>query len=82
MSISYDKLWKLLIDKKMNKTEFRISSNISTNTLAKLGKDQPVSMDMLIKICNYFQCNISDIMDIHPQQRHDGGETDGKNHYK
>jgi len=78
MSISYDKLWKLLIDKKMNKTEFRISANISTNTLAKLGKNQPVSMDILIRICNYFQCNISDIMDVHPLQEQIGGETDEK----
>lgn len=78
MSISYDKLWKLLIDKKMNKTEFRISANISTNTLAKLGKNQPVSMDILIRICNYFQCNISDIMDVHPLQEQVGGETDEK----
>ncbi len=82
MSISYDKLWKLLIDKKMNKTEFRISTNISTNTLAKLGKNQPVSMDILIKICNYFQCNISDIMDVYPLKGQDGRETDGKKHYK
>lgn len=72
MSISYDKLWKILIDKKMNKTEFRNAVNISTNTLAKLGKNKPVSMDILIRICNYFQCNISDIMDINPLHGQNG----------
>ena len=78
MSISYDKLWKLLIDKKMNKTEFRIATDIGTNTLAKLGKNQPVSMEVLLKICNYFQCNISDIMDIYPLQETDGGNKNEK----
>ncbi|OQB14696.1 MAG: hypothetical protein BWY15_00846 [Firmicutes bacterium ADurb.Bin193] len=64
MVISYDKLWKLLVDKKMTKTQFRLATNIGTATLARLGKEQPVRMEILLKICGYFKCNISDIMDF------------------
>ena len=63
MAISYNKLWKLLIDKKMTKTELRIAADISTTTLAKLGKDETVSMDVMLRICKVLQCNIGDIMD-------------------
>lgn len=51
MSVSYDKLWKLLIDKKMNRTELKDSSGISFNVLAKMGKNEFVSMESLMKIC-------------------------------
>ena len=51
MSVSYDKLWKLLIDKKMNRTELKDSSGISFNVLAKMGKNESVSMESLMKIC-------------------------------
>lgn len=64
MSISYNKLWKKLIDLNMTKTNLRQQADLSTATLAKLGKDQQVSMDVLIKICRVLNCNISDIMDI------------------
>lgn len=64
MSISYNKLWKKLIDLNMTKTKLRQQADLSTATLAKLGKDQQVSMDVLIKICGVLNCNISDIMDI------------------
>ena len=63
MAISYNKLWKLLIDKKMTKTELRIAADISTTTLAKLGKNETVSMDVMLRICKVLQCNIGDIMD-------------------
>lgn len=72
MSISYGKLWKILIDKGMNKTEFRIATEIGTNTLAKLGKNETVSLEILIKICEYFRCNISDIMDVYPEKEYSG----------
>lgn len=51
MSVSYDKLWKILIDKKMNRTELKDSSGISFNVLAKMGKNEFVSMESLMKIC-------------------------------
>lgn len=64
MSISYNKLWKLLIDKKMTKTQLREQADIATSTLAKLSKDEQVSMDVLLKICSTLDCDISDILEI------------------
>ena len=68
MSVSYNKLWKLLIDKKMNKTDLRLKADIGTATLAKLGKDQPVSMDVMLRICSVLSCNIADVMDVIPEE--------------
>lgn len=64
MVVSYNKLWKLLIDKKMRKTDLMEASGIGTTTLSKLGKDQYVSMEVLVKICKVLDCNIGDIVDI------------------
>ena len=64
MALSYNKLWKLLIDKGMTKTEMRLKADISTTTLAKLGKNETVSMEVLLKICNVLDCNIGEIMDV------------------
>ena len=64
MAISYNKLWKLLIDKKMTKTELRLAANISTTTLAKLGKDETVSMDVMLRICKVLNCGIEDVIEI------------------
>ncbi len=68
MSISYDKLWKLLIDKKMNRTDLKDASGISFNVLAKMGKNEFVSMESLLKICVALDCNIGDIVDVMPDQ--------------
>ena len=64
MSISYNKLWKLLIDKHINKTELRKAAGISTNVIAKLGKNDPVSMETLDKICTALNCDIADIVEM------------------
>ena len=64
MAISYNKLWKLLIDKGMNKTELSKESGVSSSTIAKLGKNEQISMDSMLKICNTLNCNIGDIVDI------------------
>lgn len=64
MAVSYDKLWKLLIDKKMNKTQMRLATGISSSTLAKLSKEEPVTLEVLEKICDELQCNIGDIVDF------------------
>lgn len=64
MSISYNKLWKLLIDRNMNKSELRTQAKISTNAIAKMGKNEPVSMDTMDKICKALHCNIGDVMDF------------------
>lgn len=63
MAISYNKLWKMLIDKKMKKTELRIAAGLSTTTLAKLSKNEAVSMNVLLRICRVLNCSIVDIMD-------------------
>lgn len=64
MSVSYDKLWKLLIDKKMNRSELKDSSGISFNVLAKMGRNEFVSMESLMKVCSTLNCNIGDIVDF------------------
>lgn len=64
MSISYNKLWKLLIDKGMTKTELRLKADIGTSTLAKLSKNEQVSMEVLLKICKTLNCDLSDIVEV------------------
>ena len=63
-SISYNKLWKLLIDKNMNKSDLREKSKISTASLAKLGRNENLTTAVLIKICNALDCDIADIMEL------------------
>ena len=64
MEVSYNKLWKILIDKKMNKTELREKAGIGTTTMAKLSKDQTVSMFAIMKICKALDCDVEDVMEI------------------
>ena len=64
MKVSYKKLFKLLIDKDMKKTEFAKKIGIGQNTLAKLSKNENVSMDVLIKICEGLDCRIEDIVEF------------------
>ena len=63
MKRSYNKLWKLMIDKKMNKTQLREAAKITSNAMAKLGKDESVPVETLEKICNVLECKIDDIME-------------------
>lgn len=64
MAVSYRKLWKLLIDRDMKKKDLRIAAEISTNALAKLGKNERVTTDVLDKTCLTLNCDIGDIMEI------------------
>lgn len=64
MPVSYDKLWKLLIDKKMNRTDLKDAAGISFNVLAKMGKSEFISMESLHKICLTLNCNIGDIIEF------------------
>ena len=64
MTISYNKLWKLLIDKKMTKSELKQVSGISTASIAKLGRGNNITTDVLLKICKALDCDITDIMEI------------------
>ncbi|MBR0577233.1 helix-turn-helix transcriptional regulator [Proteiniclasticum sp. BAD-10] len=71
MAISYNKLWKLLIDKKMNKRDLKRVSGISTASIAKLGKGENITTDVLLKICKALECDIADIMEIEPEKKED-----------
>lgn len=64
MSLSYNKLWKLLIDKGTNKTRLRDATHMSSSTMAKLGNNQTVALTVLEKICAELECNIGDIMEF------------------
>ena len=68
MTISYKKLWKLLIDKEMTAVELREKTGIAPNTMTKLRRDEEVSMTVLIKICTALGANIGDIMDLIPEE--------------
>ena len=63
MGFSYNKLWKKLIDKKMNKRDLQEAINTTPKTIAKMGKDENVSLDILGRICEYFQCDVGDIIE-------------------
>ena len=62
MGFSYDKLWKKLIDEKMNKLDLQKAINTTPHTIAKMGRDENVSMEILGRICKYFKCDISEIL--------------------
>ena len=66
MAISYNKLWKLLIDQKMKKSDLRKKAGISSSSLAKLTKDENVTTEVLAKICKELKCDIADIMEFVP----------------
>ena len=74
MALSYNKLWKLLIDKGMTKTKMRLKADISTTTLAKMGKNETVSMEVLLRICKVLKCDISDIMEITNEESEEDGD--------
>lgn len=64
MRISYDKLWMLLQQNEMNKQALSKAADISANTVTKLGKNEPVSMDVILRICKVFHCDIGDVMEV------------------
>jgi hypothetical protein len=63
MKLQYNKLWKILIDKNMNKVQLREAAGISRNSLAKLDKNEPVSMEVLMKIATAFDCRVEDLFE-------------------
>ena len=75
MAVSYKKLWKLLIDKDMKKKDLREAAGISTSSMAKLGKNENVTTDVLVKICKALKCDISDIMEILPDEEKSYDQT-------
>lgn len=68
MAVCYNKLWKILIDRSMSKTELIKSAKISTNAMAKLGKNEDVRVEVLVRICGVLNCSIDDIMEIVPNK--------------
>ena len=69
MAVSYNKLWKLLIDKNMKKKELGEAAGISNSLIAKLGKNENVTVDVLVRICTALDCGIDDIMELVPDDR-------------
>ncbi|CDD65438.1 putative transcriptional regulator [Firmicutes bacterium CAG:882] len=68
MAVSYNGLWKILIDKNLQKKDLTEELNISSATIAKMGKGEQVSMDVLERICTYLDCNIGDIMSFEKEE--------------
>ena len=64
MPVSYDKLWKLLIDKKMTRTDLKETAGVSFNIIAKMGRNVFVSMESLHKICVSLKCGIDEVMEF------------------
>ena len=69
MAVSYNKLWKLLIDKKMSKAELRRAAKVAPNTMTKLSRDEEVSIAVLERICGTLGANIGDVMDFVPDEK-------------
>ena len=63
MRISYNKLWKMLIDKNMKKSDLKETAGISSSSLAKLGKGDNITTDVLLRICDVMDCRIEDILE-------------------
>ena len=62
MAVSYNKLWKLLVDKKMSKADLRKAANIAPNTMTKLRRDEPVNLAILSRVCDVLECDFGDII--------------------
>ena len=69
MAVCYNKLWKLLIDKRMTKTQLCNEAKVSTNAMAKLGRNEDVRVEVLVKICTALDCTMDDIMELVPAQK-------------
>ena len=77
MGISYNNLWKKLIDKGMSKTDLRLAAGLSCGTLARLSKCQPIETTTIEKICNTLKCNVGDIMEVVLDVQAESDKNDG-----
>lgn len=68
MAISYNKLWKLLIDRSMTKTELRKKAGLTTNVIANMGKNQSIQLESMYKICEVLDCSLDDISEVIPDE--------------
>jgi len=78
MKVSYKRLWKLLIDKEINKKTLAAMANISGSTLTKLAKGESVNMEMLVRICAALKCDLHDIVEIVPNETDKDGTAEGE----
>lgn len=78
MTVSYKKLWKLLIDRDMMKKDLREKAGLTTNVIAKLGKNENVSTEVLCKICDALNCEVDDIVDFIPDSEDEAGDYTGE----
>lgn len=78
MKMSYNKLWKLLIDKKMKKSDLRKNAKINSSTLEKLTNNENVTTDVLVRICNELECDVSDIMEFVSDKLTEEKSEDGR----
>lgn len=69
MSVKYDRLWKLLIDNHMKRTDLIDACHLSSNVVARLGKNEYVSMETIDKICQHFHCEIEDVMEVELEEK-------------
>ena len=67
--ISYDPLWKKLVDAKINRTELAEKAGLSRGTITKMGKNEPVGLDAILKVCNYLDCGIEDVVSIQAEEQ-------------
>lgn len=74
MNVSINKLWKLLIDKNTTRTKLRTEAKVSSNAMAKLGKNESVQLEVLVRICNHLGCTLDDIVEILPEENEDKSE--------
>lgn len=72
MRVNYDGLWKKFIDNKMKKKDLIENVGISSNIVARMGKEEPVSLDTIAKLCNYFSCNIDELIIFEEGEENDG----------
>jgi len=72
MILDYNKLWKLMIDKNINKTELCKQAKISTNAMAKMGRNESVTLETLVKICDVLKCTLNDVVEIKSKEENNG----------
>ena len=76
MSVSYDKLWKLLIDRKMSKVELRKAAQVAPNTMTKLNREEPVTLKVLGKFCKVLKVDFGDIVEYIPDEEDEKNESE------
>ena len=74
MKIYYDKLWRLLKDNKMQKKDLASAAELSSYTMTKLNQNRPVSMDVILRLCKIFHCDIGDVMEFIPDEEQGGAQ--------